>query len=54
MSETLLHKEMKEILNSFLQREYTMNSNDPLANVYAPGVLEFHDLVCDSNPEWKN
>ena len=53
MSETLLHKEMKEILNSFLQREYTMNSNDPLANVYAPGVLEFHDLVCDSNPEWE-
>jgi len=53
MSDTLLHKEMKEILNSFLGNAYSMNSNDPLANVYTKGVLSLHDDDLNSTPEWE-
>ena len=53
MSDTLLHKEIKEILNSFLGNAYSMNSNDPLANVYTKGILSLHDDNLNSTPEWE-
>jgi superfamily I DNA and/or RNA helicase len=44
---------MKEILNSFLGSAYSMNSNDPLANVYTKGILSLHDDDLNSTPEWE-
>ena len=53
MSDKLHHREIKDILISFLRSAYSMNSNDPLANVYAKGVLPLVETHLNSTPEWE-
>lgn len=53
MSDKLLHAEMKELLSSFLRNAFSMNSNDPLANVLVSGVIPFDEQNLSSTPDWE-